>query len=213
VVFSRKDKKPASAEIDDDAESLSCKLKRSFIKEFISTLFTLQSVFSWIISGFFKKIRLSDYINYRRILKSNLGITILKVCKFISIVYRKAHYLEIEKYMYNFWRLGSDRNLVIMVCLSHTLNNRECLVEYLSALFFPTKLLAFEVFQVFEYLSTGIKASCWCLTKGCLQWVLTNCIEWKQRDISSYEWCYDRNLGIMDVWWCIEVHSSFPLIA
>lgn len=27
VVFSRKDKKPASAEIDDDAESLSCKLK------------------------------------------------------------------------------------------------------------------------------------------------------------------------------------------
>ncbi|QCD85578.1 Protein Iojap/ribosomal silencing factor RsfS [Vigna unguiculata] len=35
VVFSRKDKKPASAEIDDDAESLSC---------------------------FFKKIHLSDYL-------------------------------------------------------------------------------------------------------------------------------------------------------
>lgn len=32
VVFSRKDKKPASAEIDDDAESLSCKLKEVLSK-------------------------------------------------------------------------------------------------------------------------------------------------------------------------------------
>lgn len=32
VVYKRKDQKPASAEVDDDAESLSCKLKSSFVK-------------------------------------------------------------------------------------------------------------------------------------------------------------------------------------
>jgi len=55
VVFSRKDKKPASAEIDDDAESLSCKLKRSLVKEFISTLFTFMYNLSF---------NLLDYIRF-----------------------------------------------------------------------------------------------------------------------------------------------------
>lgn len=46
VVFSRKDQKPASAEIDDDAESLSCKLEGSFVRIFFHLVYIyVQSVF------------------------------------------------------------------------------------------------------------------------------------------------------------------------
>lgn len=44
VVYKKKDQKPASEEIDDDSESLSCKLMRSFLYYSAYTLFT---------SGFF----------------------------------------------------------------------------------------------------------------------------------------------------------------
>lgn len=39
VVYKSKDRKPASAEVDDDAESLSCKLISSFVNSFATTLF------------------------------------------------------------------------------------------------------------------------------------------------------------------------------